>query len=391
MSGDLVREKDGQAVEPASVDVVAGGMELASDGATGAGTEAASAANRSREERIQALIDLGEQSGGCLELSELGDLIQALDLEDEQVESLYDRVETAGIEVSDDCGRSQPEQVRYANEDLANTTTDALSLFMQELGRYRLLTADEEKELAQRIEAGDRAAKDLMINSNLRLVVSLARRYPSRDIAFLDLIQEGILGLIRAVEKFDWRRGYKFSTYATWWIRQAIERGIANKARSIRIPVHVLQRERKIQRAEQTLAKELGRSPTDEEVAAATELRVDHVCDVREAARTVASLNKPLGDDDGETGLGDVLPGGGPPTEELVEVNLREEALRRAVAELPDQERQVVKLRYGLDGHPEPKPIEEIVRQLGISRDRVRRIEATALERLGRTRELAGA
>jgi RNA polymerase primary sigma factor len=344
----------------------------------------------SHEERIQALIRAGEEGGGCLELSELTDLVQALELEDEETESLYELVEAAGVEVSDNCGRQVTPEATYANDALAVTTTDALSLFMREVGRYRLLTADEEKELAQRIEAGDREAKELMINSNLRLVVSLARRYPTRDISLLDLIQEGILGLIRATEKFDWRRGYKFSTYATWWIRQAIERGISNKARTIRVPVHVLQRERKIARAEQELATELGRPPTDEEVAAATGLRVDHVRDVREAARTVTSLDKPLTEDDGEGTLGAVLASAEPETADVVEVNLQQEALRQAVAHLPEPEREVVKLRYGLNGHPDPKPIEEVVRKLGISRDRVRRIEANALERLGRARELAG-
>jgi RNA polymerase primary sigma factor len=336
--------------------------------------------------QISELLERGEQEG-CIELSEVNQLAAALDLDDSAVEDLYDEIHRRGIELSDDCAREEAEEALYANHSLAVTTTDTLQLFMNEVGRYRLLTAREEVELAQRIESGDREALDTMINSNLRLVVSIARRYQGQhQLALLDLIQEGILGLIRAAEKFDWRRDLKFSTYATWWIRQAIERGIANKARTIRVPVHVLQRERKIYRAEQRLALRLGRQPTPEEIAAEAQLPVRQVHEINDSARTVASLDRTIGDD--ETSLGDLFESEQPQPEEVVDVSLRREALHRAVAELPDREREVVRLRYGIEGD-EPQTINEVVRRLGISRDRVRRIESDALERLARTREIS--
>jgi RNA polymerase primary sigma factor len=260
---------------------------------------------------------------------------------------------------------------------------------LNEISRYPLLTKEEEVELAKRIERGDQEAKDRLINSNLRLVVSIAKKYQAADLTLLDLIQEGIFGLIRAAEKFDWRRGFKFSTYATWWIRQSVERGIANKARQIRVPVHILQREHKIQRAERKLTVELGRQPTDEELAQASGLPVRQVRDVRSAARAVTSLDRPVGETD-EATLGDLLESEERSPDELVEVSLREDTVRKAVADLPDTERTVVKLRYGLNGHPDPKSVADVERQLGLSREDVRRIERTALAQLARMRELQG-
>jgi RNA polymerase primary sigma factor len=338
------------------------------------------------EPRIQQLIERGEEAG-CLNLSEVAELSQALELEPDEVESLYELIHGRGIELSDDCAREGGREGSYGNGELATQTTDALQLFLNEVSRHRLLTAEEEVSLAKQIERGDQAAKERMINSNLRLVVSLAKKYHASELSLLDLIQEGILGLIRAVEKFDWRRGYKFSTYATWWIRQAIERGIANKARTIRMPVHVLQRERKLGRAERELANELGRPPTDEELAARVELPVRQVVEVRDAARVLTSLDRPVGEQE-ETTLGELFDSGDPGVEETVEVNLRQDAVRRAVSELPDPERSVVKLRYGLNGDPDPKSIEEVVRQLGIPRERVKRVESQALERLSQAREI---
>jgi RNA polymerase primary sigma factor len=335
--------------------------------------------------QIAALLERG-RSTGCLELSEINQLATALDLTTTEVEDLYEEIERNDIEVSDDCARHGPEQVSYRNPELAEATTDALQLFLSEVSRYKLLTREEEVELSKRIEEGDQWAKDLMVNSNLRLVVSIAKRYTGSELSLLDLIQEGILGLIRATEKFDWRRGYKFSTYATWWIKQAIERGIANKARVIRMPVHIVQRERKIERAERELMTRLGRQPTDEEIAEASKLPLKQVREVRRAARAVASLDKPVGE--GETALGDLFVSEDPEPEEQVEVSLREEMLRRALSELPEPEREVVKLRYGINGD-DPKTIEEVVGRLGIPRDRVRRIEANALARLARKREVA--
>jgi RNA polymerase primary sigma factor len=336
---------------------------------------------------ISALFELGDKEG-CLEISQLNELVEGLDLDGAQVELLFEQIEDRGIEVSDDCGRDVPEQVTYANDDLAATTTDALQLFLNEARRFRLLTKEEEVELAKRVEAGDRQAKDLMVNSNLRLVVSIAKRYYGHSLALLDLIQEGILGLIRATEKFDWRRGYKFSTYATWWIRESIERGIANRARTIRMPVHMLERERKMLRVERELAIQLGREPTDDEIADAAQLSLKHVEQIRRAPRTVVSLDAPLGDD-AESSLADRVASDAEAPVEEVELNLRRESLLKAISSLPDREREIVALRYGLGGE-EPKTIAQVVSELGISRDNVRKTESRALARLARTRELAG-
>src|SRR5919198_1720946 len=252
------------------------------------------------ESRIQELIERGEEAG-CLNLSEVAELTRALELEPEEVESVYELIHGRGIELSDDCARQGGGDGSYGNGELATQTTDALQLFLNEVSRHRLLTAEEEVSLAKRIERGDQEAKERMINSNLRLVVSLAKKYHATELSLLDLIQEGILGLIRAVEKFDWRRGYKFSTYATWWIRQAIERGIANKARTIRMPVHVLQRERKLARAERELAYELGRPATDAEIAERAKVPLKQVNEVRDAARVLTSLDRPVGEEEEAT------------------------------------------------------------------------------------------
>ena len=264
---------------------------------------------------------------------------------------------------------------------------DSLQLFLAEVSRYRLLTADEEVELARRIERGDFEAKERMVNSNLRLVVSIAKHYQGQDVPLVDLVQEGIIGLIRAVEKFDWRRRLKFSTYATPWVRQAIERGIAYKARTIRIPVHVLQRERKIRRSVPVLTTRFGREPTDEELASEVELPVHQVREVREAARTVTSLDRPVGDEDG-TSLGELFPSEHDEPVEAVHRESREEIVHRAVSELPEPEREILSRRYGLTGDRRPQTVEQVVRSLGVSRAEVRQIEHCALERLAHDEEL---
>ena len=339
------------------------------------------------DDSLSALIEHAEEHG-CVHPAELLELAAVLELDDVETNALVSEFESRGIEITDDCSRYVEEPVAYTNDQVASATTDSLQLFLNEVGRYPLLTAAEEVELAKRIEHGDQSAKERMINSNLRLVVSIAKRYQGHGLSLLDLIQEGILGLIRAAEKFDWRKGFKFSTYATWWIRQAVQRGIANKARTIRIPVHIIEREQHIARAERELAAELGRMPTDDEVAARSKLQLRQVREARTAARTVASLDRPVGEDD-SAAFGELLPSGERTPEEEVDVELTEQALRKAVAQLSEREQQILNLRFGLSGEAEPKSLEEIGRILGVTRERVRQIEGEALRRLAERREIA--
>jgi RNA polymerase primary sigma factor len=338
-------------------------------------------------DRLTALIDRAEEQG-CVNLSQFNELIHELELDDDELTRVYEELGERGIELSDDCGQVVQDDATFDNHELAYATTDALQLFLNEAGRYKLLTAEEEVELAKRIERGDKDAKDLMINSNLRLVVSIAKRYQGHGLSLLDLIQEGIIGLIRAVEKFDYRKGFKFSTYATWWIRQAVQRGVANKSRTIRIPVHIVEREQKIARAERELVAKLGRQPTDQELAKEAKLPLKQVREVKSAARAVTSLDKPIGEDDSGS-FGDLF-AAEIHTDEEVEVSLRQETLRKALDDLPERERTVLELRYGLAGDGEPMSLEAIGRHLGITRERVRQIEANALETLSMLREVAG-
>jgi RNA polymerase primary sigma factor len=269
--------------------------------------------------------------------------------------------------------------------DTRERTMDSMSLFLAEVRRHRLLTRAEEVGLAKRIERGDLAAKERLVNSNLRLVISNARSYDGLDLPLLDLIQEGILGLIRAAEKFDWRKGYKFSTYATFWIRESIQRAIANRARAIRVPVHIGQRERRIGRARAALIAQLGREPTDEEIGQAAELEVSEVRAARAIARVVTSLDRPVGEE--ETTLGALLASEASAPDEEVELAARDAALHRALQRLPEAERNVVKLRYGIDG-VDPTPLREAGRRLGMSSDAVRKLERKALAELAESDEL---
>jgi RNA polymerase primary sigma factor len=322
---------------------------------------------------------------GCIKYSTIDEFAQRHGLDEEDdLDQLYELIQARGVEMSDDCGRDL-DVTEYLNEDLATATVDALDLFLNEVGRYPLLTAPEEIELAKRIEAGDKAAKDRMITSNLRLVVSIAKHYRGHGLSLLDLIQEGIIGLIRAVEKFDWRRGLKFSTYATWWIRQAVQRGVANKARDIRLPVHVTEREQRIARAERELTAKLGHAPDEDEIAAAAQLPLQQVREVREAARTVTSLDRPVGEEE-DTSLGERIGGTAPEPSEELHVSLREETVRRLVDELPPRERDIIRLRYGL-GEEEPATLREIGRRMGLTSERVRQLERNALEHLAMRRE----
>jgi RNA polymerase primary sigma factor len=333
--------------------------------------------------RIEALVESGQEAG-WLALDRVDELAELLGLDDEELEALIDQLEERGLELRD--GEDDGVGAVYENTAVAASTTDALELFLNEIGRYPLLTAAEEIELAKRIEAGDRAALDRMVTSNLRLVVSIAKHYRGHGLSLLDLIQEGVLGLIRAAEKFDWRRELKFSTYATWWIRQAVQRGIGNKARDIRIPVHVAEREQKISRAERELTTRLGRPPDDEEVAREAKLTLSQVADVREAARVVTSLDRPIGEE-GETSLSARIPGTGPDPSEELHLSLSEQTLHQLVADLPDREREIIRLRYGL-GREEPASLREIGSRLGLTAERVRQLERRALEHLAMRREV---
>jgi RNA polymerase primary sigma factor len=339
------------------------------------------------QELTDELVSRAESRGeSCIELSEISDVGQDSELTEDDIQQLQDLLEARGIEVRDDCGRAGVEQTSYVIDNLAAQTTDAMALFLQEVRRHPLLTREEEIELAQRIEKGDLEAKERLVNSNLRLVISNARKYQGHDLPLLDLIQEGILGLIRAAEKFDWRKGYKFSTYATFWIRQALQRALDNRSRTIRIPVHLGQRERRIGRVQRELAARLGRDPSDQEVADAAELSLQDVREAHEAARVVTSLDRPVGEEE-DTPFGALLASDERGPEEEVAISLREEALHKALDRLPEQEREVVKLRYGINGD-DPTPLSETGRRLGISQDAVRKLERKALSELAQSREL---
>jgi RNA polymerase primary sigma factor len=269
----------------------------------------------------------------------------------------------------------------------SDQTTDALQLFLRDIAKVDLLTAAQEVELAKRIERGDHRAKQRLVEANLRLVVSIAKRYRNQGLPFLDLIQEGTLGLVRASEKFDYRKGFKFSTYATWWIRQAVARGLADSARTIRMPVNIVEHLGKMQRAERTLCTRLGREPTLAEIAEEANLPLEQAKEVRAAARASMSLDQPVGEED-DAVLGDFVAGDGPPPEEEVETALRRDAVRKVLNSLPYRERQVIIMRYGLDDS-KPETLEAIGRKLGLTRERVRQIELETLRRLARLHEMA--
>ncbi len=329
---------------------------------------------------VRELISSAEQQGS-LPTADLNDLIEAHGFDALETDTIQHELDRRGIEIVEAPAERQPQLAA-----VPDTTTDALQLFLREAGRHPLLTAAQEVELSKRVERGDMQAKQHMIQSNLRLVVSIAKNYRNQGLPFLDLIQEGTLGLIRAVEKFDWRRGFKFSTYATWWIRQAVARALADKARTIRMPVHIVERLQKMNKAERTLWTQLGREPTLAEIAEEANLPVEQAREVREAARASTSLDQPVGEHE-DAVFGDFVAGDGPATEEAVELSLRNQALAQALCALGERERAVIVLRYGLGGR-EPKTLEEIGRVLGFTRERVRQIELQSLKRLACLREM---
>jgi RNA polymerase primary sigma factor len=354
-------------------------------------------------EQIRAIVE-GAEERGFIDPAEIEAFAAELELNDDEVEELTRELERTGLEIGQpavtapaappaEAPKKEEKEKPAEPQPEAETPTvaisgsaDSLQLFLADVGRHKLLTAAEEVMLAKRIERGDVTAKRHMIESNLRLVDSIAKGYRGLGVPFLDLIQEGTLGLNRAVEKFDWRRGYKFSTYATWWIRQSVQRAVANHARTIRVPVHVVERQQKLSRAARRLEVELGREATKEELAEATGLPMQHVDEALGAANASVSLNQTVGaDDEGE--LGDLFADreAVDPFDEAEE-SLRRQGVRRALEALPERERRILELRFGFEG--EPWTLEAIGNELDLTRERVRQLEGQALSRLGALRDL---
>ena len=341
-------------------------------------------------EELRALVAEGRERG-FLTFEEIAACLEEVEVTKEQVRDLHLHLLDAGIEIVSNESRAggvpeTPAEVQHAPKkpviDLTvEPSLDSLRLYLRSIGRVDLLTAEEEVTLAKRIERGDMLAKQQMIEANLRLVVSIAKGYLGRGLSFLDLIQEGSLGLIRAVEKFDYRRGYKFSTYATWWIRQAVTRAIADKARTIRIPVHMVEKLNKVVHIERQLVQEFGREPTPDEIAHELEWTAREVKDILRIAQLPVSLEKPIGEEE-DSELGDFVEDETAESPfELASENLRRENVRRALDALPPREREVIEMRYGLTGH-KARTLEEVGRAFGVTRERIRQIENNTLKKL---------
>ncbi len=344
-------------------------------------------------EGARTLVEAAEERG-FVEPTDLEAFALEHDLADDEVEQITRELEAIGLEIGEPRREAAEQQAaaateaqRVADAEAIVGSADSLQLFLADVGRHKLLTAADEVQLAKAIERGDPIAKRRMIESNLRLVVSIAKGYRGLGVPYLDLIQEGTLGLNRAVEKFDWRRGFKFSTYATWWIRQSVQRAVANHARTIRVPVHVVERQQKLSRAARRLEVELGREATKDELAEATGLPMQHVDEALGAAHASVSLNQTVGaDDEGE--LGDLFADreAADPFDEAEE-SLRRQGVRKALDALPERERRILELRFGFEG--EPWTLEAIGHELDLTRERVRQLEAQALARLAALRELS--
>jgi RNA polymerase primary sigma factor len=343
-------------------------------------------------EELRGLIALGRERG-YLTFEQIAGTLEEVEVTKEQISGLHAHLIELGVEVIAEDGVAARKEQREESANGAGPgkkpeldltvepSLDSLRLYLRSIGQVELLTAAQEVELAKRIERGDMLAKRQMVEANLRLVVSIAKGYLGRGLSFLDLIQEGSLGLIRAVEKFDYRRGYKFSTYATWWIRQAVTRAIADKARTIRIPVHMVEKLNRVAHVERQLVQRLGREPEPAEIAAELRWSLGDVRDILRVAQLPVSLEKPVGDED-ESELGDFVADEevAEPFEEASE-HLQREGVRRALDSLPERERQVIELRYGLSG-AEPLTLEEVGRTFGVTRERIRQIETNTLKKL---------
>jgi RNA polymerase primary sigma factor len=323
----------------------------------------------------KALLDAARENGR-LTADEIAVALDELDLEPTQIDDFYHALEELQIEVV-----VVEEEEQRPVEAPREVSTDSLQLFLKDIGKVDLLTAAQEVELAKRIERGDHSAKQEMVEANLRLVVSIAKKYRNQGLPFLDLIQEGTIGLVRAAEKFDYRKGFKFSTYATWWIRQAVARALADKARTIRMPVHVVEKLNKIVRSERKLRAELGREPNAAEIARDLDLTSDEVEHIRRSAQTPVSLEKPVGDED-ESEFGHFITDENMPLpDEEAEVTMRKETLIKILGTLSSRERQVLELRYGLDGQ-HPRTLDEVGRTFNVTRERIRQIENQSLKKL---------
>jgi len=342
-------------------------------------------------EELQKLVTQGQEKG-FLSYDEIVSGLEEVELSKEQIEDFYTYLIDHSIElVEGEQYKSPPhEQPSLAEEDVkpapqldltVEPSLDSLRLYLREIGKVALLTADQEVYLAKRIERGDMFAKTQMVEANLRLVVSIAKGYLGRGLSFLDLIQEGSLGLIRAVEKFDYRKGFKFSTYATWWIRQAVTRAIADKARTIRIPVHMVEKLNKVVHIERQLVQRLGREPRPEEIAEELEITTDEVRDILRMAQMPVSLEKPIGEEE-ESSLGDFVPDDSAESPfDTASLSLRRGDVEQALMALPERERRVIELRFGLSG-AQPYTLEEVGRAFGVTRERIRQIENTTLKKL---------
>jgi RNA polymerase primary sigma factor len=345
-------------------------------------------------EGLHKLVQDGLEKG-FLNYDEIASGLDDIELTKDQVEDFYTYLIDHGVELVEGENHKHPphEQPQPEEDTKAPTldltveqSLDSLRLYLREIGEVPLLTADQEVYLAKRIEGGDMSARTQMIEANLRLVVSIAKSYLGRGLSFLDLIQEGSLGLIRAVEKFDYRKGYKFSTYATWWIRQAVTRAIADKARTIRIPVHMVEKLNKVVHAERRLVQQLAREPDAEQIAAELEISADEVREIQRMASVPVSLERPVGED-GEARLGDFIEDEAAESPiELAALAVRRRALRQLLDSLPERERQVIELRYGLDGAG-PRTLEQVGRTFGVTRERIRQIESTTLKQLAALQE----
>jgi RNA polymerase primary sigma factor len=338
-------------------------------------------------EELKALVTEGQEKG-YLTFDEVATALEEIELTKEQLEDFYTYLLDHNIELLDGESKQQVQQDRLIHGEkppeldlTVEPSLDSLRLDLREIGKVPLLTADQEVSLAKRIERGDMRAKQQMIEANLRLVVSIAKGYLGRGLSFLDLIQEGSLGLIRAVEKFDYRKGYKFSTYATWWIRQAVTRAIADKARTIRIPVHMVEKLNKVVHIERQLVQRLGREPNPEEIADELEMTTEEVREILRMAQLPVSLEKPIGEEE-ESSLGDFVQDEQAESPyDTAQLSLRREDIENALSSLPERERKVIELRFGLDGS-QPCTLEEVGREFGVTRERIRQIENNTLKKL---------